>query len=315
MRTRLGVCVAGFVLCLSVPALADETDNFTCRSRLTSDSGPVLDGWINGHIQDALVRANQREANRRDCLIRELQKAIGASAPEHLTFIPHARFEQWIRGQPDVNRCHLRFGDTIYGSRAYNLPWLLPFNRRIIFVADSIRLHGHVVGIDKLSHFIREGLGHWRKVRNGRNLEDLIEEEFGSPGWQLGWNENGLKGMSLTGVLSYADIASGYSGFRFWTDLLKIDAPDSFVAYDAALGRFVQTRPVTLATYVNDSWDESVNYSVFDSALDRAVAAALERRSIVRDAANCRSLASLPDAQLYVNPVCLDDDAERRAGR
>lgn len=313
MRTRLGVCVAGFVLCLSVPALADETDNFTCRSRLTSDSGPVLDGWINGHIQDALVRANQREANCRDCLIRELQRAIGASAPERLTFIPHARFEQWVRGQPDVNRCHLRFGDTIYGSRAYNLPWLLPFNRRIIFVADSIRLYGHVVGIDKLSHFIREGLGHWGKVRNGRNLEDLIEEEFGSPGWQLGWNEHGLKGMSLTGVLSYADIASGYSGFRFWTDLLKIDAPESFVAYDAALGRFVQTRPVTLATYVNDSWDESVNYSVFDSALDRAVAAALARRSMVRDAAHCRSLASLPDAQLYVNPVCLDDDPERTA--
>lgn len=315
MRTRLALCLAAFVLCLSVPALADEADNFTCRARLTSDSGPMLDGWINGQIQEALVRANQRKPNCADCPIRELQKAIGTSRPERLTFVPHARFEQWVRAQPGINRCHLRFGETIYGSRAYNLPWLLPFNRRIIFVADSIRLYDHVIGIDKLSHFIREGLEHWQNIRHGRNLEDLIQKEFGSPGWQLGWNEHGLKGMSLTGVVSYADIAAGYSGFRFWTDLLSIDGPGSFVAYDAASGRFVQNRPVTLGAYVNDAWDEAVNYSVFDPALDREVAGALERRSMTRDVANCRALASLPDAQLYVNPRCLDADVGRTAGR
>ena len=318
MRTRLPLCIVVFVFSVSPSSFADETDNFTCRTRLTRDSGPVLDGWVNGRIQDALVRVNQREPQGTkcaDCVVRELQKTIGASRPERLTFVPHARFEQWIRGQPDINRCHLRFEETVYGRRAYNLPWLLPFNRRIIFVADSIRLYGHTIGIDKLSHFIREGLDHWRHVREGRNLEGLIQKELGSPGWQLGWNEHGLKGMSLTGVVAYADLAAGYSGFRFWTDLLNIDQPGSFVAYDPAGGRFVQTRLTTLATYVNETWDEAINYSDFDPALDREVATALERRSMTRDLARCRALASLPDAQLYVNPRCLDADGEQRAER
>ena len=64
-------------------------------------------------------------------------------------------------------------------------------------------------------------------------------------------------------------------------------------------------RPFTFAEYVNEAWDEGVNYSVLAPELDKEVAAALERRSLSRSIAACRSLASLPDARLYVNPACL----------
>jgi hypothetical protein len=87
------------------------------------------------------------------------------------------------------------------------------------------------------------------------------------------------------------------------------------VGYNTARGRFAQTRLATLAAYVNPTWDESVNYSDFDPALDRQVATALERRSMIRHLDNCRALALLPDAQLYVNPRCLAADVVERAGR
>ena len=157
---------AAFVLSVSASAYADETDNFTCRARLTRDSLDVLDSWVNARIQEALARANRQGAGRCDqaCLVRELQKTVGGSVLHPFTFIPHSRFERRIGKQPGIDRCHLGFGETIYGARPYNQPWLFPFLGRIVLVADSVLLSGRVVGLDKINHFIREGLAHWRAV-------------------------------------------------------------------------------------------------------------------------------------------------------
>jgi hypothetical protein len=309
--------VLAAMLCAPASARADEADNFTCRARLTRDSLGALDGLMNARIQAALDRANRRGAAACDanCLWAELQKHIGASALDPRTLVPHARFEKWMTRQPALDRCHLKFSDTIYGSRPYNQPWLFPFQRRVIFVADSILLSGRVVGLDKINHFIREGLEHWRDATGrGRDIASILDEELGSPARKFRWTEYGLKGGSLTGVLAYADLAAGYSGFQFWTDLLSIGGTASYVEWDASSGRFVQTQPFTFATYVNDAWDEGINYSTFQPGLGREVRAALARRTLSLPVRDCRSLASLPDARLYVNAACLLPDLERPEG-
>ncbi len=311
MRVRTQTCGATTLLAvmLGVPAAAraDESDNFTCRSRLTRDSLAALDGVMNERIRATIDRANRRgpSACDADCLLRELQRDIGGSSPHPLTLVPHARFQKWVDEQRDLDRCRLKFSETVYGARPYNHPWLFPFHGRIIFVADSVLLSGRVVGLDKVSHFIREGLDHWRGVHRGRDIASILGEELGSPNRRFGWTEYGVKGWSLTGVLAYADLAAGYSGYRFWTDLLSIGGPASYVAWDATGGRFIQARPFTFATYVNDAWDEGINYSTFQPGLDREVSAALARRGLRVPVCDCRSLASLPDARLYVNPACL----------
>ena len=300
--------VVALMLGAPAPALADETDNFTCRARLTRDSLRALDGLMNARIQAAITRANRRGETGCDalCLSFELQKHIAARSLDPLTLVPHARFEKWITQLPGLDRCHLDFSDTIYGVRPYDQPWLFPFHGRIIFVADSVLLSGRVVGLDKINHFIREGLEHWRDVSlRGRDIASVLGEELGSPRRPFRPTEYGLKGWSLTGVLAYADLAAGYSGFRFWTDLLSIGGPASYVARDASTGHFVQTRPFTFAAYVNDAWDEGINVSAFEPGLDREVAAALARRGFSLPVCDCGALASLPDARLYVNPACL----------
>jgi hypothetical protein len=318
MRALTRICSTTVVLVAmmgaSAPAQADESDNFTCRARLTRDSLGALDALMNARIQEALDRANRRGAAACDanCLLAELQKQIGASSLDPRTLVRHARFEKWITGQPAVDRCHLKFSETIYGARPYDQPWLFPFHGRIIRVADSILLSGRVVGLDKINHFIREGLEHWRDVTGrGRDIASILDQELGSPAGKFRWTEYGLKGWSLTGVLAYADLAAGYSGFQFWTDLLSMGSPASYVARDAAGGGFIQTRPFTFAVYVNDAWDEGINYSIFQPALGREVAAALAHRALSLPVGDCRSLASLPDARLYVNPACLLPDLER----
>lgn len=317
MRTAACACrlivIVGLILGHPGRARADETDNFTCRNRLSRDSLGTLDALMNARIREAIDRANRREGAGCDasCLLRDLQAGIGGSYPSPVTLIPRSRFTKWIAEQPDVERCHLKFRESIYGARPYDQPWLFPFTGRIIFVADSIRLSSRVVGIDKIDHFIREGLAHWRAIdRRGGDIRSVLKRELGPPRRQFRWTEYGLKGMSLTGVLAYGDLAAGYFGYRFWNDLLSLGRPESFVAYDAMGERFTQQRAFSFAAYVNDAWDESINCSAFHPTLAREVAAALRQRSTTCPVSDCLTLAGLPQARLYVNPACLPEERQ-----
>ena len=320
MRWRAGAVVVAAVVVLAVQpghAWADEADNFTCRGRVTRDSLAALDGWINARLQEAIDRAN-RPANKvcdEACLRKWLQDRVGGSSPKAFTFIPGSRFVKWVNDQKDLDRCHLAFEDTIYGARRYDQPWRYPFLHRIIFVADSVKLSGQLVGLDKVDHFIREGLAHWRYVEeHGGGIGASMAHEVGAPDHRMAWTEYGVKGMSLTGVFAYADLAAGYNGYRFWQDALTLGRPTSFVSRDAATGRYVQRRTFTFADYVNEAWDESINCSIFVPALGAEVASALAKRTVAcgsTDPAVRARLTALPDAALYLNPANLSGTRAR----
>jgi hypothetical protein len=317
MRTAVRVSVlAAMVLSLGLSgvARAEEADDYSCRGRLSKDATAILDSWVNAKIRETLDDANRRNLNGKGCdaacLFAELRGSVGGSYPHPVTMIPHSRFGRWINDQKNIERCHLKFSETIYGAKSYNLPWMFPFNSRIIFVVDSIRLGGRTVGLDKIDHFIREGLDHWRTIdEHGGDIAASMAREVGSPGSHFAWTENGVKGLSLTGVFAYADLAAGYSGYRFWDELLSIGRPESYVAYDAETRRYSQLRPFTFGNYVNDAWDEGINYPKLDPDLAKEVAAALKKRGFTMPLSDCRGLAQLPQAQLYVNPGCLPPPA------
>jgi hypothetical protein len=287
-------------------SVASETDNFTCRSRPLQDALVQLDALINAEIGGAIERANDNTKCDAACLARELRNGVGANARNPWTGIASARLARHVERDPGIDRCHLKFKESVYGARPYNRPWMVVFTGRIMFLADTIRLDGRTVGIDKINHFIREGLAHWRDVHEkGEGIESVLARERGVKGWQLRMNENGLKGMTLTGVLSYADLAASYSGFNFWNELLALDSPESFVVYDGPTRRFRQRRAFTFADYVNDAWDEGINRSVFHPDLAQEVATALRNRSMDHPIADCEPLSQLPQARLYLNPTCL----------
>jgi hypothetical protein len=300
MRTTLVVVIAA---CLSpTPAWSDETDNFTCRARLTRDASAAVDGWMNAAIQRAVDGSNGTRNCGGDCLRQELIRHVGRNTRQAPTFIPHSALSRWIEREPGIERCRLKFSESIYGARAYNQPWLFPVNGRIIFLADSIRLSGTVIGVDKINHFLREGLAHWRAAEQGQRIDAIMAHELGVEGRPLLMTERGLRGMALTGVLAYADLAASYSGLRFWHDLLSTQASRSFIQRDEADGRFVQVRAFAFADYVTDAWDESINRSTFARGLSAQVA----KRTANFPAADerCAFLAKFPGASLYLNPAC-----------
>jgi len=314
--TRAVAAIAVFSAVMgAAPASANETDNFTCRARVLRDATAAIDALVNGTIERAMARANsRRDGCDADCLIRLLQDEVGRSTLHPLTFVRHAALADAIRRTPAVERCHLAFRDTIYGARAYNQPWRYPFLGRIIFVADSIRLGGRLVGLDKVEHFVREGLDQWRVMRRDgvTAAAAALQREQGKPGRRLAWTEYGVKGMSLTGVFSYADLAAGYAGYQFWSDLLSVGHTGSFVAGGGRTGYVLQRR-FSFSSYVTDAWDEAINCSTFHPDLGKEVAVALEKRGLRCPVAACHHLAALPDAPLYVNPACLTPPPAERA--
>lgn len=284
-------------------AVADETDNVTCRPQLSVDSETVLDRSLNEWIRLAVDRANGKGTRcDRRCLAREIRRVVGASDPAPATLLPHARLALRVARRADITRCRVKFSDSIYGARPYNQPWLFPVTHRVIFLADSILLSGRVVGIDKIDHFIREGQAHYDAFERGRRVADILRDELGREARPLAMTEYGLKGRALTGVVSYADLAASYAGLRFWRDLLSFDRPASFVARDEVTQRFVVRRRFTFATYVTDAWDEGINRSEFHAELRQELEAALRARQV--PPLQCDRLTRLPDAQLYVTPQC-----------
>ena len=308
-RWRGTVALVAALAVIPAVASAEEADNFTCRARLTRDALVLLDGWINSRIADAIATANRRAAGSgcdAKCMQAALRGTVGASYPNPVTLIPHSRLSGWINKQPEIERCHLDFSDTIYGAKPYNRPWMFPFYGRIIFVADSIRVTGRTVGVDKFDHFIREGLDHWKYMTEEHgDIAASVAREMGPPKKQWSWTEYGLKGLTMTGVVAYADIAAGYFGSRFWNEIMTFGQKDSYIAFDEATHRYVQRRTFTFADYVNDAWDESLNPSTFDPKLGVEVDAALKARSMTSAIGHCHGLAALPQAVLYVNPSCL----------
>ena len=311
MQGRIWIATLAVAMAVAAPAHADEADNFTCRARLQGDAGPELDAWVNARLAEAVARANGQPDCDRTCLSRLVQRHVGGSALHPLSWVPHSRLAIWTRGQRAIDRCTLRFSESIYGARPYNQPWLIPFTRRIIFLDDSILLSGRVVGVDKINHFVREGLAHWRAVSAGESVSEVLIRERGRQGRPLAMTEYGLKGLSLTGVLAYADLAASYAGLGFWRRALSYDTPQSYVGYDPRTRRFVVRRPFTFAEFVTDAWDEGVNRSVLHPVLARQVAAALAKRNIADAHGDCGRLATLPDATLYVNPACLEANDTR----
>jgi hypothetical protein len=305
LALTIGLVAVGLVA--SAPVHADETDNFTCRTRVLIDALPVMDRLMSDRIQEALARANRPGGDPCDpaCLAQHLQAVVGANDRHPLTGIPHAMLAREAGRHPDVDRCRLPFRTSIYGARPYHRPWLLPFTGRIIWLADSIRVSGRLVGLDKINHFLREGLGHWRAERSGADVAKIMIHELGRPDRRWRMTEYGLKGRALTGVLAYADLAASYGGLGFWRDLLSVDHADAFIGFETRTRRYVQRRPFTWAAYVNDAWDEAINCSAMQPALWKDVRPALDRLALRCPVIDCKVLSSLPDAGLYVNPACL----------
>lgn len=281
----LALLVASFG---SVPVHAYEVDNFTGRDRIESDSLATLDAKVNRILERAVEAAN-RESRRAWCSRAMLhQQFLRWVGPDPISFL-----ELWATFSNEVQQFRIGIDESVYrGATPKDGPMLW-----VAGVARSLKVNGHIIGTDKLGHFFMQGYDYFRRVQGGESIERIL---------RVGHREDGLWGLGTSGVYSYADKATNYEGFRFWSRLYGREKPYVVCENEKQwrkVGRF------TFADYVSDAWDEAINCSEMRPSL----ASKFERNLAVLGLAcpvsleKCAALAHLPQARYRVSPRCLGE--------
>lgn len=255
-RDLMIILVALFLILAPLSGGAYETDQFSNRLNPISDSTPILDERVNRSIADAIADWSGPKNERK--VVDAIYYDIGgkhwvdkieryAMNSEQVERLQPSRYESIYRGHP------------IWATRVAAL----------FGVGPTIKINGHLVGSDKLGHFLSQGRKFWKRYQKYENEERAAEHSA--------FTERALFGQATTGVYSNADLVANYEGFLFYQSLFEdgvIDGKPAILAWNG--DGWVMQRDFTWADHVNAYWDEALNVNHFDSLLYPYMKARLE---------------------------------------
>ena len=271
------LALAGFLL-LSNPALAAEIDSVTLRNVELRDSVERIDSLINGYVREGVERANERSA---DCDKAELYKQIKRSIAFPL--IGQSVAEQ-LNAAADFDSRRVLFEDSIYRD----LGLFDAISVHLKDLSGVIRLDDHLVGVDKIGHFLAQG---WRYFEIAYLDEEGIEAA-------MRWGElteSTFYGFYTTGIYSYADLTVNFEGMRFWLRILGSEKDPLKKGYFfnrpyvkcsrrfwIGERRWRMKREVRLDRYLGGAWDEGMNCSRYrGQEIEELISHRIEERELI----------------------------------
>ena len=162
---------------------------------------------------------------------------------------------------------------------------------RTVFRSATVNVNGTLFGTDKLVHHVHMGHIYYMSYRGAR-LSGVAEEEAVaravrlSSGSNIILSENALLGLWVTGIRSNADLASNYSGFKFYRNLtepVRVGArvlPPMLVR-DGRLWRLdsrVRADSDFFTVFVTPHWNEALNPNTYVPLVDAVVRSMLQTR-------------------------------------
>jgi hypothetical protein len=166
--------------------------------------------------------------------------------------------ELYAQTAPSIARAQISLEESIYRGTPLERAVLVSAGKifKIGDIFPSIRLNGHIVGTDKLSHFFETGYElfdeHLRtsgedQAPDARPLQTLIDHAIDL--------EDGHLGLGVTGIKSYADIAAHLQGALFWRELTNENGP----WLQCESGRLQVVKDFDFRDFVHDGWSEAIN--------------------------------------------------------
>jgi len=242
------------IILISTSARSWETDNFTSRRKIlkASDEEKVsnlynLNDEMNKKIRSVIENINENYSCKED--MARIQNGDVPKIYSHIDDVlggTHAKIEEFAEEGATVLYDHDRSwisSENIY-SKNYGLQ-------------GSFNLNGHVIGPDKLGHFIDQGFDLMQVMIE----EGMTKEAFLSSMQESNDLEDGWYGLAASGVKSYGDMSANFSGLSFYYGLLNGDNPQ--LSCDPKTNKYSLNYDFDWSDYVNDSWDEGVNCSFF----------------------------------------------------
>jgi hypothetical protein len=173
-----------------------------------------------------------------------------------------APFPKYIYFSSEIERIATPVEASIYKDWEWQ-DALVPavFARRFLDPSGTvINVGGVRVGTDKFEHFSGSGFAYFKSYYLENNpLREALHSGFRA--------EGGFLGAISTGVFSYADLSANFGGMRFWNDVLA-KRPDVLGEnqppyVECRASQWEVRRPIDVTRYVDLTWDESNNCSLF----------------------------------------------------
>jgi len=244
-----------FCLAQTAKTFAVETDNTTQRYDVLADSGTIADAFVKKGISQAIEKLNEEGLGcNRPALYQAMKKIFippfyGSTLEFYMVFSDHV---------PKLSMSGIK---NIYNSFESSTEELLAIGSEPglytpVSIANNVRVYGKFIGTDKLGHFFSISYNYFTRaydLKTGAEIPGNLKNalEYGE------WTENWIYGRLVSGIYSYADLATNYAGLQFWKNLLDGESPHLKCQDD----HFVEAHPFTFKDYVSHAWDEGINCS------------------------------------------------------
>jgi len=288
---------------LSAPARAHETDQFSVP---TGKTFAALDDYISDIAFDALTVGMEKTNDKiRAALARHASRAEidklyepDVIANDVYTSFPNAVvLIEEIENYVSRSSTKKLFPGRIVGYQEFSYIYdnnFFPLDPRQVFKiwrASTIKVNGVYLGTDKIGHFTDMGMNYYKKFRaalkDGKSEEEAmaIVRDFAANDGFLG--EKGVIGFVSSGVYSNADLASNYSGLKFYINLTKPtlirgEVRSPMLVRDGdlyALAPYVTRDSSFFLDFITDHFDEALNPSLHVKGVRDAVRKAVEQRA------------------------------------
>lgn len=290
--------------CLSVPASAHETDNYTVpRDKQFVDLGPIFTDIFCLNIRKAVEYTNRRirhaiELKASAQTVAQLQspgqiaRAVRHAFPPTISMIDDIErmiFSKRMRDQyPGLITGYIRFS-CIYDHASFILDPRQVFK---LWRAPTVMINGTYLGTDKLGHFISKGYINYdlyrKALKTGASREEAVKQvlELGT-GNDIFYSEKGFVGYLSSGVYSNADLVSDYVGLAFYRNLTEPVRLRGNVRPPMLIRRgdyweiapHVRRDSDFFTVYITDHLDEVMNPNLMEAAMRKPVRKAIKRRS------------------------------------
>jgi hypothetical protein len=234
---------------------ATEVDSFTRRYMKITDSAERLNRSFNKSLLMAIEKHNKK-TKYKSCkpkkLFKYINKLMGGST--------WSKYEVEIEKNKSFDKLTLKRKESIYKDIGWRLGAGLHLaNLGPVDLGSLIKIGSHIVGTDKLGHFIGIGWQYYEKAYlNGNGI--IAALDYGEK------TEIGFFGLKTTGVYSYGDLMANYEGMKFWRSVIgeKFNTSEPYVKCEN--NRYVQVKQFDWLDYVDDSWDEGVNCNTYKNS-------------------------------------------------
>ena len=207
----------------------------------------MLDAQVNAALDDVAAAWRGGENERR--FVTAVYRKVGG---RHWV----DKLERWAIKAPEVEKLPVTRRQSMYAEA----PLYATRVAGIFGFGPIIKVHGTLMGTDKIGHFFSQGRKFYLRWRRSGDVAKAARRSVTT--------EKALFGRFFTGAYSNADIVANYEGFLFYCSLFNdgvaADKP-SIMAWRE--GKPVRRRDFSWADHVNDFWDEALNPNAYDRLL------------------------------------------------